>query len=434
MNLKTIMKYLITALIMASLAVTTANITSADLTASNKLNQTTNFLSTVVGLDMSKYSLMTPTYQPENNTNQALTGTEPPNVTLPLSNPADVNGFNVDGSYNKFKSDNVTLTTLSIFYNEQLAFVYLYPSNNSYSYIYANTPETDVTTQANNLLTRYETLISQKSAADSTFLESMKNVLNSANTKSSANVTTGNINFQSSQTGNTTRLQWIYTESGITMSNKKLEMDFDNNNLISFIDTWSIYKVGPLNTLSTEEARQIALNAAQNVTLIGTNADGTNETVKPPDLSNAIYQMQFNMLPYRGEDPNFPSKISRDPMTLYPYWQFQFYFKQPVAGSDGIQVGVWGDTSEIIYASGFNYLGYTTTPTQNTTPMSLTTPSFTPSQTANPVVTTTVQTSTSTSFVEFNTLGITALAAIIMIVIVAVCIPIALRSKIHQRH
>ena len=124
-------------------------------------------------------------------------------------------------------------------------------SNNSYSYIYANTPETDVTTQANNLLTRYETLISQKSAADSSFLESMKNVLNSANTKSSANVTTGNINFQSSQTGNSTRLQWIYTENGITMSNKKNEMDFDNNNLISFIDTWSIYKVGPLNTLSS---------------------------------------------------------------------------------------------------------------------------------------------------------------------------------------
>ena len=44
-------------------------------------------------------------------------------------------------------------------------------------------------------------------------------------------------------------------------------------------------------------------------------------------------------------------------MTLYPYWQLHFYFNESIAGNVGVQVGVWGDTSEIIYCSGFGYFG-----------------------------------------------------------------------------
>ncbi len=186
----------------------------------------------------------------------------------------------------------------------------------------------------------------------------MRNVLNSVDVLSSANFTTGNINFQSSQTGNRTSLQWIYTEDGIVMNWKRVEIDFNNNDLTSFDDSWSLYKVSGLSVISAQEATTIARNAAQNVTISIVNANGTVETLKVPDLSNAFYDVQFNMLPYRGDDPSFPSKITRDPLTLYPYWQFHFDFNQSIAGYDGVQVGVWGDTSEIIYASGFGYLGY----------------------------------------------------------------------------
>jgi hypothetical protein len=248
---------------------------------------------------------------------------------------------------------------MSIFYNGQLSSVNLYLINSSSgSYIYAIAPPTDVINQANDLLTRYAAFITQNSAIDTSFLTSMKDVLSSGNIQSSANFTTGNINFQSSQTGNRTRLQWIYTEDSIVMNWKRVEMDFNNNDLTSFYDSWSLYKVSGLSVISAQEATTIARNAAQNVTISIGNANGTVETLKVPDLSNASYDVQFNMLPYRGDDPNFPSKIARDPLTLYPYWQFHFYFNQSVAGDDGVQVGVWGDTSEIIYASGYGYLGY----------------------------------------------------------------------------
>ena len=80
------------------------------------------------------------------------------------------------------------------------------------------------------------------------------------------------------------------------------------------------------------------------------------ETVKVPDLSNASYSVSLTMVPYRFIDDYNPSQIERDPLTLYPYWVVLFYFNEPIAGVEGMQVGVWGDTGEILYCSGFGYL------------------------------------------------------------------------------
>ncbi len=401
--MKNTLRYFITTLIIISLAVTTANATSStDETQSSALNQTTNFLSNVAGLDLTKYSLTTPSYQLRNNTPS--TGTVQPSKGA-LFNPNEDIGVNMESPSYYFKSGKGTLDIMSIFYNGQLAIVNINSIGNNDSYIYLGSSGTDLTNQANDLLTRYATFISQQSAtSDTSFLTRMKNVLNSVNIESSTNITTCNTNFQSSQNGNRTRLQWIYTEDGIVMNWKRVEMDFNNNNLVSFQDTWSLYKVAGLSAVSSQQATKIALDAAQKVTLDVTNSAGQNITVKTPALSNARYDVRFNMLPYSNSSANFPSKISRDPLTLYPYWQFHFYFKQTFAGDEGIQVGVWGDTSEVIYASPFGYLGDLTTA------------------------------SSDTSSTDANSLGLVFLIAFIVAVILAVCVPVALRRKIRQRH
>jgi hypothetical protein len=63
------------------------------------------------------------------------------------------------------------------------------------------------------------------------------------------------------------------------------------------------------------------------------------------------------MVPFRFEDYHIPSNMSRDPLMLYPYWAVHFYFNESIGGNVGIQVGVWGDTGEILYCSGFGYYG-----------------------------------------------------------------------------
>jgi len=66
--------------------------------------------------------------------------------------------------------------------------------------------------------------------------------------------------------------------------------------------------------------------------------------------------VSLTIVPYRYNEDYIPSTIERDPFTLYPYWAVLFYFNETIAGLEGIQVGVWGDPSEILYCSGFGYL------------------------------------------------------------------------------
>ena len=102
------------------------------------------------------------------------------------------------------------------------------------------------------------------------------------------------------------------------------------------------------------------MQAANAVQLHTVYANGTEAIITIPDLSNARYIVYFSIVPYHGDDPNFPTKFQRDPLTLYPYWHIRFYFNQTIAGNSGVQVGVWGDTKEIIFANGFGSFGPST--------------------------------------------------------------------------
>jgi len=346
--MKSIFKKCLTiALITSLFAITATDMSSADSSEFSTIDRTTEFLSSVIGLDMTKYSLVLPSPPP---------GYE--NITLPktsISDPTDVDGLlDVDAPSYDFESSEGTLETMSIFCNGHLKSLKIYSQHNP---IYSAPLPTDILNQARSLLKSYQTFVSKEYALDSSFLVPMQDILNSVTDLSPTNTIAGNINFQVSKSGDKTRVQWIYTDNDITMDRKRVDISFRNNTFLSFRDTWSLYKVGGSSVLSSEEATKIALEAAQRVELQIGHADGTSEAVKVPDLSNAPYDVNFAMLPYHGTEDNFPSKLSRDPLTLYPYWQFWFYFNETIGGCIGVQVGVWGDTKEIIYASGYGLLG-----------------------------------------------------------------------------
>ncbi len=390
-------KYVITALVIASLAITTISaIASANSTQSNTSDQTKDFLSNVLGLDLTKYSYtLTPQQSKYNDTKT----TQIPDY---IHTPNEDRGYKVEGPLYRFVYDNNTLDVVSTFYNEQLVVVNLYKIDNNASYIYANKPGNNLWEQASTLLTRYSEFMSQKSGADTSVLIEMKNILNSINAElSTANTTVGNINFQVSKNENdVTRLQWIYVGYDTIMDVKRVEMIFNDDDLRTFRDTWSIYKVDGPNVLSAEQAREIALDAAHNLPLNVSTSDGKVETVKTPDLSNASYDMRFNMEPCEGP---VAKEMSLEPLTLYPVWHFTFYFDKMIAGVEGIQVGILGDTGAIYFTTIYGHLGIPSIATN------------TPNSDAN------------------NPLGFSTIFVVALLLILIVSIPVVLYHKIHRR-
>ncbi|MEJ2240599.1 MAG: hypothetical protein P8Y18_00420 [Candidatus Bathyarchaeota archaeon] len=260
-----------------------------------------DFLSNVVGLDLTKYSVV------------------PPSVVPP--------GFESLRSYDEE------------------------------DYIYSEAQPTDTLGRAKVILQQYQTFFQRNYGNNASYLLPMLDILNSVNEVSPTEFTEGNVTFQVSNDGNETRIKWIYTEGDVVMDWKRVDIDFRYGAFESFHDTWGLYIVSGLSEISSEEAFQIAFEAAQNYEFRIVYENGTIKTVKVPDLSNAPYDVNMYMVPFRFDENNFPSKIERDPLTLYPLWQLHFFFNETIGGNEGMQVGVWGDTSEIVYCSGFGYYG-----------------------------------------------------------------------------
>lgn len=326
-----------------------------------------DFLSSVVGLDLAKYTIVSksrPNFEDVNITEVLSDRAEKglPSSSYPskfgglvkeeaLSYDLEYNGSNVD--------------VMSIFYNERMVFLDI---DHEDGYLYSDSRPVDILSQAESILQRYQTFASQAYAENTSYLVAMNNILHKNEETSLMDITDGNINFQISKDGNRTLIQWIYTEGGVSMNWKRVSIEFYNNSFESFVDTWGLYNVSGLSNISSEEAFKIALGSAQEYKFKVTDKTGEIAARNVPNLSNAFYQEYFNMVPFRYDDYNLPSQIERDPLTLYPFWQYYFYFNETILGYDGIQVGVWGDTSELVYCSGFGYYGTFDIPTEQDVP------------------------------------------------------------------
>jgi hypothetical protein len=313
------------------------------------------FLSRVIGLDFTEYALITPTPPPSFDAESwAEIGAKSEAQRRERLYPPEYCGLVKSewGSF-KFEANGSSFSVMSNCLNEQLILLEISDLNGNY--LYSEAPATGLLNQAKAILQRYHTYANQMYTTDNSYLEPMQNILNTVNDLSPTNITTGNINFQVSKDGDRTLIKWIYSEGGVSMKWKRLDLTFNNNAFESMIDNWRIYNVSGPSEINSEEAYKLALDTAQNCEFRIVN-EYRNETVMLPDLSGSVYQMYFTMVPYRNETSLYPSKINRDPLTLYPYWQFYFYFKGgTIGGYSGVQVGIWGDTKEIVYCNGFGF-------------------------------------------------------------------------------
>jgi len=314
----------------------------ADFTAKDKLPA---FLSEVLGLDLTKYDI-----------------TESSGFSYPseygglvkqevISYHLDCNGSRID--------------IMGIFFNEFIYAIDILP--NQGPLIYTQQPSTDELDKTRDILERYQ-IFAQNYGMDASHVDSALNMLDEVSDLTEASITEGNTKleitiFQSNPNMDSAKnvlFSWMYTAEGVDFFNKRLEISLYGN-ASSFKDTWNLFSIGSFSVISEGEAKSIAWDAAQSYDMV---LIGENDTLVhvDPEWSNRS-SINLRMIPgqIHNIDPEYNAvnagNATRDPLALYPMWHVAFALNHSLGGVDGIQVGVWGDTSEIAYISEYGHLG-----------------------------------------------------------------------------
>ena len=175
------------------------------------------------------------------------------------------------------------------------------------------------------------------------------------------------MDFKYSLNGNSENFMWTYTQNNITAIAKNIELSFFYGKLGSFADSWGIYSVsGDGRVVSEANAELVGFEAAKNFNLTLFQGPNLPAVRVYPDWSNMTFTARFELQPGHALDKNltsllgwevYPSNFTRDPLTLYPYYDFLFLFSKPIGNIIGIEVAVWGDTNEVAYCTSYEYLG-----------------------------------------------------------------------------
>jgi len=337
------------AMVLLILAVSMVQISRADPVDFTVKDMMPAFLSEVVGLDLTKYNITKEGYS--------------------VSYPSYYGGLVKDEvisftlEYNSSK-----IGVMGILDNGFIYGIIIRPINGSI--MYARQPSTNALDESRNILQRYK-IFAENYGLGTSHIDSALTLLNNATRASSASAdlhllnnitgfvpsvtTAGNTKQETTQKG----VSWIYTDRGVDMPNKCLKISFGNN-ILFFADTWNLFTVGCFSVISEDEAKSIGWDAAKNFDLILVDENGTLFSVNP-EWSNRA-SVTLSMIPgeiyNRDPDDHFvnPGNATRDPLALYPQWQMVFYFNKSIGGAVGIQVGVWGDTTEIAYISEYGYM------------------------------------------------------------------------------
>jgi hypothetical protein len=326
-------------------------VTLANSTAKDKLPE---FLSQVIGLDLTKYNI----------TNQGY------GVTYPSRYGGVVKEENIIFTLD---SKDSKIAVAGVFDNGYIYWINFYPMEGSI--IYAKQPSTNAFEETKNILQRYQTFTQNygvdsshialalsmlSNVVDTPSLSANPNNLNSISNFASLSATSENMTLKSSESG----IGWGYSANGVGIPNKSMGIDFGSNTF-TFADTWDLYSIGSFSVLSKDEALNVALTAAKNYNLtLASEKDAL--TIVKPDWSSITYDIGLNMIPGQTYNTSLNNALNfatvgdttRNPLALYPLWQVIFYFNNSVGGGiTGIQVGVWGDTKEIAYCSTYGFLG-----------------------------------------------------------------------------
>jgi len=275
-----------------------------------------SILRNVVGLDLTKYTVVTKEYPQD-------------------PQPSYLNVIPQETLAYDLTSDNSKLKALYTFANGNLRMIHVLENEGQPSVtktISANSIE-----MAKNFLDNY-----QAYTANSLFGE-LESTLNNLDVGKNYTIASQNIVLEASVINGDTAFKWYYAANGaIAPYSKSIALGFKDGFLTAFVDDWQFYNVGSVTiNLSKEEASSIALNTAKtfaynkNLTSYGFEAKNINES-----------NVRWTSLIFDGSlDAN--KARSEDPLELYPVWRVGIAYDKWYGQIYGIQVDIWADTREV---------------------------------------------------------------------------------------
>jgi hypothetical protein len=342
-------------LVMATSVFSVCTAFAADSVATAK-EKLPAFLGDVLQIDLSKYTVTNEGY----------------GVLYPMRFGGEVK----QESYSfTLKDANSQVSVSSVFYNGYIAYLQVYPLSGAV--FFSQQPQSSATAQTRRILENYKSF-AEKYGIDTSNLSTSLNMLSqvsdapkTAQTSQNfygisgfnpVNTTSGSMRLVASGS----EIGFGFTFGGVNVLNRGLGMGFGSDTFL-FDDTWGLYTVAGGSAITKEQASALALEAAEKYT-VNLIQNGSS-TALSPDWSHPHVEISLNMVSGQSfnntlnNQLNFVnSSVAREPLVLYPFWGAFVYFTTSLGNIDGIQVGIWGDTSEIAQINTFTQLQHTITP------------------------------------------------------------------------
>jgi DNA-binding transcriptional ArsR family regulator len=188
--------------------------------------------------------------------------------------------------------------------------------------------------QPNNIIDATKELLGRyHEYSGASYLDVMKNMLETADEADDFVTISGNMKLIMSTEGNKVKMQWLYTSNNIDFQAKSLVLSFDNYGFLEILsDDWSLFQVGSTEVnVSKEDAISIARDFAKNYSWTANGVEVNNfNIVEEPVLAE--------LWPHTREKP----------LILIPYWYVTLYLDRVYPDRvDRLAVGLWADTGEV---------------------------------------------------------------------------------------
>jgi hypothetical protein len=278
-----------------------------------------DFLQTVVQLDTSKYSA---------SLNSRTIDTRPDLGGI----PEETMQYSLIGTDSTGKSSK--LSVQFVFLNGQF-FTYQLTILDG-SPIYAKPQSPFVLDAAKNIIDRMAPY-----DLNGSYIENMSRLITMAslNFEKNLEIKEGNIKLNTTVSGEDADVILDYTDSGVDLSRKCLDISIENGVLLKLTDSWGLYSVDNADvTISSDRAVTIAKSALNDFTFANSGV--------------AVTAFQFNTQP--ASVTFYPN--TKSGTTLYPQWTVVFYLDKVYAGGVyQIAVKVWADTGEVASREALNH-------------------------------------------------------------------------------
>lgn len=230
----------------------------------------------------------------------------------------------------------------------------------------------------NDFMQKYQAFVRQYYKKDDSYLSQAISIVDNIDFQSVTEKTVGGMTLKIRPiTASVTSIDWAYSQDGVDLVKKHIQLEFVNGSISWFGDTWNLYSVYDQKTISKEEAQSIGFKAAQAkpINMFSTQDSQPTAVQVTPDWNGWTCKANLNFIPGAessqaiGLSNDNASSVHGDPLTLYPQWHFIFYFGKPIGNVLGVEVGVWADTGEVAYSNVYGHLGgsITTAPEQTST-------------------------------------------------------------------